>query len=198
MSAVGTLWWREMVRFVRQRSRLVGAFGQPLVFWLLLGGGLDASFRPGVGTRDTGYLEYFFPGVIAMVLLFTADLCNDFCGRRSDDGLPPGSSGRTRQAFSDRSWPGTRRHYARHAAGRLISHPRAVRGNCVLAAVRVADSRGDVPRVVRPHGARLDDRMADGIDAGISRGHEPPTCCRSGFSPGPCSRRRGLRCGSPG
>ena len=72
MSAVGTLWWREMVRFVRQRSRLVGAFGQPLVFWLLLGGGLDASFRPGAGTRDTGYLEYFFPGVIAMVLLFTA------------------------------------------------------------------------------------------------------------------------------
>ena len=43
---VVTLWWREMVRFVRQRHRLVATLGQPLLFWILLGGGLGASFRP--------------------------------------------------------------------------------------------------------------------------------------------------------
>jgi ABC-2 type transport system permease protein len=70
-SAVQTLWWREIVRFVRQRSRLVGAFAQPLVFWLLLGGGLYSSFRP-PGLPDSSYMAYFYPGVIALVLLFTA------------------------------------------------------------------------------------------------------------------------------
>lgn len=69
--AVQTLWWREIVRFVRQRSRLVGAFAQPLVFWLLLGGGLNASFRD-PSLPDSSYMSYFYPGVIALVLLFTA------------------------------------------------------------------------------------------------------------------------------
>ena len=69
---VMTLWWREVVRFVRQKSRLFGAFGQPLVFWMLLGGGMNASFRPSAGAGGTSYVEYFYPGVMVMVLLFTA------------------------------------------------------------------------------------------------------------------------------
>ena len=69
---VMTLCWREVVRFCRQRSRLVGAFVQPLVFWLLLGGGLRASFRPPGASAGTSYVEYVYPGIIAMVLLFTA------------------------------------------------------------------------------------------------------------------------------
>jgi ABC-2 type transport system permease protein len=67
-----TLCWREIVRFVRQRSRLTGAFAQPLVFWLLLGGGLSASFRPPGVPDSMSYVEYFYPGAIALVLLFTA------------------------------------------------------------------------------------------------------------------------------
>lgn len=69
---VMTLCWREVVRFGRQRSRLVGAFVQPLVFWLLLGGGLRASFQPPGTPPGTSYVEYVYPGIIAMVLLFTA------------------------------------------------------------------------------------------------------------------------------
>src|SRR3972149_6116404 len=67
-----TLWWREMLRFCRQRSRLTGALAQPLVFWLLLGSGLSGSFRPPGAPPGMGYGEYFYPGIIAMVLLFTA------------------------------------------------------------------------------------------------------------------------------
>lgn len=70
--AVATLWWREIIRFVRQRSRVTGAFAQPLVFWLLLGGGINASFRAPGALESGNYMAYFFPGVIAMVLLFTA------------------------------------------------------------------------------------------------------------------------------
>ena len=40
-----TLCWREIVRFVRQRSRVIGAFAQPLVFWILLEG-----WAPGTST----------------------------------------------------------------------------------------------------------------------------------------------------
>lgn len=72
MPAVMTLWWREINRFRRQRSRWMSALTQPLVFWLLLGGGLSASFRPMGTPDDTGYLEYFYPGVIVLVMLFTA------------------------------------------------------------------------------------------------------------------------------
>jgi ABC-2 type transport system permease protein len=72
MRAVRSLWWREIVRFLRQPSRVVGALGQPVVFWLLLGGGLAPSFRPPGASGDTGYLEYLYPGIVALVLLFTA------------------------------------------------------------------------------------------------------------------------------
>lgn len=57
--AVLTLWWRELNRFRRQRSRWMSALTQPLVFWLLLGGGLSASFRPSGVPDSMGYLEYF-------------------------------------------------------------------------------------------------------------------------------------------
>src|SRR5215470_279316 len=72
MLAVYTLWRREVVRFLRQPSRLVGALAQPVVFWLLLGGGLSGAFRPPGAAGGAGYLEYFYPGVLALVLLFTA------------------------------------------------------------------------------------------------------------------------------
>jgi ABC-2 type transport system permease protein len=70
--SAGTLWQREIVRFARQRSRIIGALGQPLLFWLLLGSGFGESFRsPGVAS-SSGYLEYFYPGILVMVILFTA------------------------------------------------------------------------------------------------------------------------------
>ncbi len=71
MPAVTTLWWREITRFRRQRSRVVGALGQPVIFWLLLGGGLSASFRPMGTAAGTNYLEYFYPGIMVLVMLFT-------------------------------------------------------------------------------------------------------------------------------
>ena len=68
----GTLWWREIVRFYRQRSRLLGALGTPLVFWLLIGSGIGSSFRPPSAPAGTNYLEYFYPGTMILIILFTA------------------------------------------------------------------------------------------------------------------------------
>jgi ABC-2 type transport system permease protein len=69
--AVWTLWTREIVRFYRQRSRIVGALGSPVLFWLLIGSGLGRSFAGEAG-HGGGYLEYFYPGTLALIVLFTA------------------------------------------------------------------------------------------------------------------------------
>ena len=68
----GTLWLREITRFRRQRSRVIGSFLQPVVFWLLLGAGLKASFRPSGMPPGISYFQYLYPGFIVLVLLFTA------------------------------------------------------------------------------------------------------------------------------
>jgi ABC-2 type transport system permease protein len=70
--AAFTLWQRELVRFFRQPSRVVGAIGSPAIFWLLLGSGFGESFRPSASPLTNGYLEYFYPGTLALIVLFTA------------------------------------------------------------------------------------------------------------------------------
>jgi len=67
-----TLWQREMVRFFRQRDRVVGALATPIVFWLVLGLGLGKSFSTPTAPAGQGYLEYFYAGTMVMILLFTA------------------------------------------------------------------------------------------------------------------------------
>jgi ABC-2 type transport system permease protein len=67
-----TLWQREIVRFLRQRDRVVGAFATPIMFWLLLGFGLGRSFTASQAPGGHGYLEYFYAGTLVMILLFTA------------------------------------------------------------------------------------------------------------------------------
>ena len=70
LAAVGVLWRRDLLRFFRQPSRLVGALGQPILFWAVIGSGMAATFRmPGT---ELGYLQYFYPGVVLMVVLFAA------------------------------------------------------------------------------------------------------------------------------
>src|ERR1041384_3643535 len=66
-----TLWWRECVRFYRQRSRVVGVLASPLVFWLVIGSGFGTSFRSGDASGQH-YLDYFYPGAMIMIVLFTS------------------------------------------------------------------------------------------------------------------------------
>src|SRR5687767_9073453 len=62
---------RELVRFLRQRHRIIGALATPIVFWLLIGGGMNRSFQSDLPGGEN-YLRYFFPGAVLMILLFTA------------------------------------------------------------------------------------------------------------------------------
>jgi len=70
-----TLWQREVVRFLRQRNRVASALGTPVIFWILLGSGFGSSFRaPGAdaAAEGGGYLAFFFPGSLVLILFFTA------------------------------------------------------------------------------------------------------------------------------
>jgi ABC-2 type transport system permease protein len=76
--AAWTLCERELMRFFRQRQRVFGAIAQPIIFWILFGAGLGGTFRLGAdganaaGAAGPSFREYFFPGTLALILLFTA------------------------------------------------------------------------------------------------------------------------------
>ncbi len=67
-----TLWWRELVRFYRQRARVVGVIASPLLFWVVIGSGFGSSFRSGDAAGQQHYLDYFYPGALIMIVLFTS------------------------------------------------------------------------------------------------------------------------------
>jgi ABC-2 type transport system permease protein len=67
-----TLWWREIVRFYRQPGRVVGVLASPLVFWAVLGSGFGTSFRSGGGAGQQHYLDYSYPGILILIVLFTS------------------------------------------------------------------------------------------------------------------------------
>jgi ABC-2 type transport system permease protein len=60
------------VRFYRQTTRVIGVLASPLVFWLVIGSGFGTSFRSGGGPGQQHYLDYFYPGALIMIVLFTS------------------------------------------------------------------------------------------------------------------------------
>ncbi len=62
---------REFIRFLRQPQRVIGAIAQPLMFWLFLGFGMGGSFKAS-GMENVSYLEYFYPGIMVMMMLFAS------------------------------------------------------------------------------------------------------------------------------
>jgi ABC-2 type transport system permease protein len=67
-----SLWWREIVRFYRMRSRVIGVVASPLLFWVVIGSGFGNSFRAQSAGGGQRYLEFFFPGALIMIVLFTS------------------------------------------------------------------------------------------------------------------------------
>jgi ABC-2 type transport system permease protein len=70
-ATVRVLLARDVVRFFRQPSRIVGALAQPILFWFVIGAGFAGSFRV-EGAQGLDYQRFSFPGVVTMVVLFSA------------------------------------------------------------------------------------------------------------------------------
>ena len=70
LRAVKVVWQRELIRFARDRMRIVVALLQPLLFLFVLGTGLSSMIPSGPGT--VGLRTFLFPGVLSMAVMFTA------------------------------------------------------------------------------------------------------------------------------
>lgn len=69
MNVIYILWLRQLKRYIRSRSRIIGSLAQPLLFLVALGFGFGPIFQKAGGGN---YLEFLAPGIIAMSILFTA------------------------------------------------------------------------------------------------------------------------------
>lgn len=69
LRTIWIMWLRELKRFSRSRSRIVGALGQPILFLLALGYGLGSVFQ---AAGQGSYLQFLAPGVIGMAIIFTS------------------------------------------------------------------------------------------------------------------------------
>jgi ABC-2 type transport system permease protein len=69
MKTIYILWLREIKRYLRSKSRIIGSLGQPLLFLLALGYGLGSVFAK---AGEGNYFQFLAPGIIGMSIIFTA------------------------------------------------------------------------------------------------------------------------------
>ncbi len=75
LRAIYIIWYRELLNFWRNKARILTSFIQPFLFLVIFGTGLSSSmFIMGGGTQDESfnYIQFLFPGIVGMVVLFTA------------------------------------------------------------------------------------------------------------------------------
>jgi ABC-2 type transport system permease protein len=75
LRAIYIIWYRDILRFWRDRWRLVASLAQPLLFLIVFGSGLSSSLggASAFGTEGgLSYIQFMFPGIIGMAILFTA------------------------------------------------------------------------------------------------------------------------------
>jgi ABC-2 type transport system permease protein len=70
MSITYTVWLREMKRFVRAKSRIIGSLAMPFFLLVFVGIGLNSSFQ--LQNSSVSYIDFLAPGIIAMTLLFSS------------------------------------------------------------------------------------------------------------------------------
>lgn len=69
MKVIYILWLRQVKKYFRSRSRIIGSLGQPILFLLAFGFGFGSIYqRAGAGN----YIQFLTPGIIAMTILFTS------------------------------------------------------------------------------------------------------------------------------
>ena len=70
MDIIYTIWLRNMKRYIRSKSRIIGSIAMPLFFLLFLGFGLNSVVQlPGLGGN---YIVFLVPGMVAMSVMFTS------------------------------------------------------------------------------------------------------------------------------
>jgi|SRR6185437_9762849 len=69
MNTIYALWLRQVKKYFRSRSRIIGSLGQPVLFLVAFGFGFGAMYSKAGGGN---YMQFLAPGIILMSVLFTA------------------------------------------------------------------------------------------------------------------------------
>ncbi len=72
LNGIYTLWLRDIKRYYRDKPRIIGSFAQPILFLFVLGTGIASSFSVFGGGGGEEFLNFMFPGIIGMTVLFTS------------------------------------------------------------------------------------------------------------------------------
>ncbi|SFE81521.1 ABC transporter permease [Alteribacillus iranensis] len=77
MEGILAIWQRDVIKFFRDRARLFGSFVMPILFLLIFGGGMSGTMEELVTSglqvdENFNYVQFVFPGIVAMTLLMTA------------------------------------------------------------------------------------------------------------------------------
>ncbi|QTM99201.1 ABC transporter permease [Sediminibacillus dalangtanensis] len=79
MEAIYAIWQRDVLKFFRDRARLIGSFAMPFMFLILFGSGMSGAIGSMMGgeaaagpLRDFDFVEFMFPGIIGMTVFNTA------------------------------------------------------------------------------------------------------------------------------
>jgi ABC-2 type transport system permease protein len=67
-----TLWLREVKRYLRDRTRIISSFFQPLLWLVVFGVGIGSSMGGAVTIPGLTYQQLIFPGIIGQTMLFTS------------------------------------------------------------------------------------------------------------------------------
>ena len=70
MDVIYTIWLRNIKRYTRSKSRIVGSLGMPLFFLIILGFGLNSVVT--ITSVSGNYVQFLVPGIVAMSVLFTS------------------------------------------------------------------------------------------------------------------------------
>lgn len=69
LSGIYVIWYREILRFWREKARIVTSLIQPVVWLFIMGTGFGSTFGNSLGVD---YRQFLFPGVLGMTILFTS------------------------------------------------------------------------------------------------------------------------------
>ncbi len=78
LRAIYIIWYRDVIRYWRDRLRLVASLAQPLLFLIVFGTGLSSALRGAFGGvagsngLTISYVQFIYPGIIGMAVLFTS------------------------------------------------------------------------------------------------------------------------------
>ena len=69
VNAIYVLVIRELIKFFRERARLISTLARPVIWLFLVGGGMSRLVTPGEGVS---YIQFIFPGILGMTILFSS------------------------------------------------------------------------------------------------------------------------------